>query len=156
MSKQNHILDIRANKLILIFIFIPFFFTCTKYSLKVENPLAIVIKYNSASELLLYDEAEKYIDIELAFGQLSNEENSTKKLWKEYLDFNNNMGQTKKFSNRMNYCNYTIYEYKQNGESKVEFNRKDGNKSIIYTLKRKNSKWIIVKIDYYEDMVPDE
>lgn len=150
MLKQNHTWNILVNSNVILLI-IWGLMGCQGirgYKLENESALAVVIKYNSASELLLYDEAEKYIDINSTFGEFTEQGKSAHDIWKEYLRFNYNLGNTKKFSNRINYHKYSIVEEFNDSEAKVTFKEINGKKLIIYTLSLIENGWIIIDINY--------
>ena len=129
-----------------ICIIIFFFIACKESELNVEPPLATIIKLNSAEEIKSFDIAKKYIDVERVYGNKSKGNESAEDIWKNIVTFNNNLGNSKKFTNKFLYHKYDIFEKIDNKKSTVKFKSENQKKLIIYSLEIIDGRWKVVGI----------
>lgn len=116
-----------------------------------ESPLATIIKMQSAEQLLEFEEAKKYVDVNKIYKDPDNDTASAEDIWKSMLVFQNNLGKSNKFTNQVKYFNYHIVESVNGENAEVFFNAKDRDatiQSIIYKLTLINGSWIVNSIEY--------
>ncbi len=86
-----------------------FLFSCRKSITNVDTPFMTVVKLLASEQNLNYDEARKYIDVNLVYSAYPNSIDPAKE-WKELLLFNNNLAKDHKFSNSIDFSKYEIEE----------------------------------------------
>ncbi len=140
------------NLLIVVIIFA--FFSCQKEK-KCNvglSPFGVVVKFISSESTLDTIEAKKYIDIEKVYKKYVDNKNLTSyQVWKNKLEFTNNLSKDKKFTNQFKFHNYEFSEVIKNKKASVTFSSKNINsniKLINYFLELQDDKWIIVDITY--------
>ena len=160
--KENHVCNILENitdqidmiinrALFLILIVIQF--SCNNKSIfKANSPLVSIVSLNSAEALEDFNEAKKYQDVDLLYGQYAKESSITaEKYWMNFVKENNKLASDRKFTNQFKYYNYNIKEMINGSKSQVTFrnkNKSDRIQTIVYHLSLRNSIWKVIKVEY--------
>jgi len=116
-----------------------------------ESPLVTVIKLNSAESLANFEEARKYLDVEKVYSKSAEGGKSPEQAWKEYVQFNYNLGQDKKFTNIFKYYDYEIKEELHQNKAEVTFealSSKSKIQRIVYHLEMYDDRWKVVDKEY--------
>ena len=123
---------------------------CQKYHVK-DSPLSVVIKLISAETIGDLAIAEQYIDVDKVYLKKSEEGQSAREAWKEYVNFVKETPNSDKFTNQFKYYNYTIEEWIYSTEAKVTFTSLETSpmiKEIVYSLELVENLWKVVSIEY--------
>jgi len=117
----------------------------------IESPLTAVIKMHSAEQLLEFEEAKKYVDVNKIYKDPTNDSMTAEDVWKSMLVSENNLSNSRKFTNQFKYFNYDITELITGANAEVIFKSKSENasiQSIIYQLVLGKDNWIVNSIEY--------
>lgn len=157
--RQNHILNILANKIMKPYLFYLFFClllaSCEqrKDVVMMESPLATVIKLESSESFKDYETARNFIDVEQVYSAIAKQENRTSEdIWKESVEFNYSIGSSSnKFTSTFPFHKYKIIETVNGDVSEVKLLGTEVGqriKEITYKLSVQKTSWKVVSIDY--------
>lgn len=112
-----------------------------------DSPFGVVVKLKNAESTLNYEASKEFLDIESVFKNSPFPEDQ----WKKNCQFFYSAGQDNKTkdANIFDYYNFNIYEIilKKDELVKIIFFHKKYKEAILeYTLKKKDSRWIVIDI----------
>ena len=143
------------NKYLYIVIFLlTSMISCNDNSSETEI-LMTVVKYESALANNEIKIAEKYIDMNQVYKEISSTEGrKQREIWEEFIGFKNTLGSSsRKFTSCFKYHDYDILVTSESSEAIVKFYNSN-SVSMKYVLEKKDMNWIIVKITYLRQSEP--
>lgn len=90
-----------------------------------------LIKLNATDDMLDFEEARKYQDVEKIYGKYVDKDNPTADdAWKNEITFFHDLAKDKKFTNQFKYFDYDLSERINGSKAEVVFKSKDPRENI--------------------------